>query len=52
MLRGGLRPWSATMVSEGARPWGRVDPETVIIVVVKSRQKRVETTVKMTLANV
>ena len=23
MLRGGLRPWSQTMVSEGARPWGR-----------------------------
>ena len=22
-LRGGLRPWSQTMVSEGARPWGR-----------------------------
>ena len=21
--RGGLRPWSQTMVSEGARPWGR-----------------------------
>ena len=23
VLRGGLRPWSQTMVSEGARPWGR-----------------------------
>ena len=23
MLKGGLRPWSQTMVSEGARPWGR-----------------------------
>ena len=23
MLRGGLRPWSETMVSEGARPWNR-----------------------------
>ena len=23
VLRGGLRPWSETMVSEGARPWGR-----------------------------
>ena len=23
VLRGGLRPWSRTMVSEGARPWGR-----------------------------
>ena len=22
-LRGGLRPWSQTMVLEGARPWGR-----------------------------
>ena len=22
-LRGGLRPWSQTMVSEGPRPWGR-----------------------------
>ena len=22
-LGGGLRPWSQTMVSEGARPWGR-----------------------------
>ena len=22
VLRGGLRPWSQTMVSEGARPWG------------------------------
>ena len=22
-LRGGPRPWSQTMVSEGARPWGR-----------------------------
>ena len=22
MLRGVLRPWSQTMVSEGARPWG------------------------------
>ena len=22
-LRGGLRPWSQTIVSEGARPWGR-----------------------------
>ena len=23
MLRGGFRPWSQTMVSERARPWGR-----------------------------
>ena len=23
VLGGGLRPWSQTMVSEGARPWGR-----------------------------
>ena len=23
VLRGGLRPWSQTMVSEGARPWDR-----------------------------
>ena len=23
VLRGGLRPWYETMVSEGARPWGR-----------------------------
>ena len=23
VLRGGLRPWSQTMVSEGGRPWGR-----------------------------
>ena len=23
VLRGDLRPWSQTMVSEGARPWGR-----------------------------
>ena len=23
VLRGGLRPWSQTMVSEGARPWAR-----------------------------
>ena len=23
VLRGGLRPWSQTMVSKGARPWGR-----------------------------
>ena len=23
VLRGGLRPWFQTMVSEGARPWGR-----------------------------
>ena len=23
VLRGGLRPWSQTMVWEGARPWGR-----------------------------
>ena len=23
VLRGGLRPWSETMVLEGARPWGR-----------------------------
>ena len=23
VLRGGLRPWSQTMVSEMARPWGR-----------------------------
>ena len=23
VLRGGPRPWSETMVSEGARPWGR-----------------------------
>ena len=23
VLRGGLRPWSQTMVSQGARPWGR-----------------------------
>ena len=23
MLKGGSRPWSQTMVSEGARPWGR-----------------------------
>ena len=23
VLRGGLGPWSQTMVSEGARPWGR-----------------------------
>ena len=23
VLRGGLRPWSQTVVSEGARPWGR-----------------------------
>ena len=23
VLRGGSRPWSETMVSEGARPWGR-----------------------------
>ena len=23
VLRGGLRPWSQTMVSEGAGPWGR-----------------------------
>ena len=23
VLRGRLRPWSQTMVSEGARPWGR-----------------------------
>ena len=23
VLRGGSRPWSQTMVSEGARPWGR-----------------------------
>ena len=23
VLRGALRPWSQTMVSEGARPWGR-----------------------------
>ena len=22
MLKGGSRPWSQTMVSEGARPWG------------------------------
>ena len=29
VLGGGLRPWSQTMVSEGARPWGRVDLETV-----------------------
>ena len=31
VLGGGLRPWSQTMVSEGARPWGRVDPETVTL---------------------
>ena len=30
VLRGGLRPWSQTMVSEGARPWGRGRSETVI----------------------
>ena len=27
VLGGGLRPWSQTMVSEGARPWGRGRPE-------------------------
>ena len=26
VLRGGFRPWSQTMVSEGARPWGRGRP--------------------------
>ena len=29
VIRGGLRPWSQIMVSEEARPWGGVDPETV-----------------------
>ena len=28
--RGGFRPWSQTMVSEGARPWGRVDPSLLL----------------------
>ena len=40
VLRGGLRPWSQTMVSEGARPWGRVDPETFNFRVRKVRKFR------------